>query len=293
MSFRPAAQDDLETMTTRNGSRWWKPDGRLLFCALVAAVSLSGVSGCTHASEKAPDRDASSRTSPSGAAKSYPPPSHGGEVKLVDVGLSVVEHGGERLVSYGVVLENRSSKIADSTAIEIRLINTAGKPVPFGSDADRLRNHVDRLVWAMKPGERYGIGDIAYVDPLAPEASKPVRAQVRLGWTEWVADSNTYPRPNLSVTDPEFDGRRNGATLVRFNVNSPYSESVPGRCVVVVFRNASGSVVGGAHPSQIEPEEFRPNRITKALGQVPYVPPGAVDAVSEMYASVVCDEPRD
>jgi hypothetical protein len=212
-------------------------------------------------------------------------------VKISDIGFSVSKIDGQRVVSFGVVVKNESSKIADQADIAIRLLDSSGRPIAFGEAADRVRKEADRLVWALRPGQRHGIGEAVYLDPAISASTEVARVDAKIDSTVW-AGKKVHGLPNFTLGDLRIQRDGHGSSgRIRFSVNSPYDEPAPSSCVDVVFRDSRGEIVGGEHPSDVTPERF-PAGKSKATALVVYLPPSTEDTESEMYAAAVCNNPN-
>lgn len=208
-------------------------------------------------------------------------------MRVLSTGFTVAEYEGKPTVSYGIVFENYSNLTVDTSGVVIRIFDEQGDPLEFGSGPRRLRSKLERTLYSLRPGERYGFGMTAYLDRFG---KVPASIDVKIDWTEWSKDSDEFtPPPNLKAGGLVVT-RASAETRVQFKVESPYADYRAGsHCVELVYRDKDGKIIGGMNPQYVEPGGFAPNRVTAASAEVPYVPDGTSNSRSEVYAAPGCD----
>jgi hypothetical protein len=191
----------------------------------------------------------------------------GPAVAVVETGYSVVEGGDEGTgVSVGVVVENRTDKVARLTMVTVEIEGTG--------DDDCCENTYGFTIRTLLPGQRVGIGatwsgpgsgvtgiDVSVHGPADAETSLPP------------IDRRTVPIEEVTTSFSPAN-----EPLVSFTTQGPR----PWQDVdaFAIFRNADGDIVGGAGINGKErPAGVNPRRLQVAAGsRIP-------DAVTvEVYA---------
>lgn len=170
----------------------------------------------------------------------------GGVLRVVEHGFSLDPDPRDKLVFYGVVLENTSrDRIAFAATATVRLVDAAGVPVKqrFG-EATELQHKV----FAVFPGQRFGIVAREWLD-----RRDVAELQVTVDAPTWVPmDQRLQRDPYRStvvrlatLTASAVRVERSGDQLaVSFAASSGYEEAVPA-AVTAMFRDRAGRIVGG------------------------------------------------
>jgi hypothetical protein len=191
----------------------------------------------------------------------------GPAVEVVETGYSVVdvgEHG--TMVSFGVVVENRTDRVARLTMVAVE-IETEG-------DDDCCRNTFGFTIETLLPGQRIGVGatrpgpgsrvtgiDVSVHGPADAEPSLPP------------GDRETVPIEDVRISFSPDNGPMVSFSIGSFNRWQDVD-------AFAIFRNADGDIVGGADTDGTErPAGLDPHRLQVAAG-APVA--GAVEA--ELYA---------
>jgi hypothetical protein len=177
----------------------------------------------------------------------------GPAVEVVETGYSVVEGGGPvTQVSFGVVVENRTDKVARLTMVTVEI---------EGERDDCCENTYGFTIGMLLPGQRVGIGATRSapglrVTGIDVSVHGPADAETKLP----PSDRRTTPIEDVSTSFSSDNG-----PLVSFTTGLPYrSQDVD---AFVIFRNADGDIVGGADSHGVErPAGLNPRRLQVAAG---------------------------
>lgn len=226
----------------------------------------------------------------------------GGEVRVVEQGLSVfpgpaqpgtgytpeaVAAGQDHdVVSWGVVVENTSDWVATYTDIAVDLVD------PGGAVTLRDRPGAETVV-VLLPGERYGTGHTG----MLTEGGEPADLEVEIGPSEWVtADARGVEFAEITARGIETSNDERLRFVTAFAMESSYSTSRP-VWATAVFRNADGEIIGGTSRAN-DTYGYDPDR-TAAPGRssgeitISRTVPTVDDTQSEVYLDPVSPEPGD
>ncbi|MEU3269327.1 hypothetical protein ABZ639_00690 [Saccharomonospora sp. NPDC006951] len=267
---------DSNSAATDSGPK--RRRGLVPVIAAAAAIVLAGVAVFVVGSGDAPDElDASGSVEPSPPrVESFDEPPDGGELKLVDSGLSIYEvEGLPDALSYGVVVENTSDAyVAEFPAVSVAVLDGNGEVVAAG---DELALRHDLTV--VMPGERIGMGDAFNVGNLGLDPAS-VELDVTIGDARWrpVEDSGHAAVVAGAVTVGDVD---DSWVELTFEVTSRYSGVLASAQAYAIFRDSEGVIVGGAPP--MGGQRLSPGKSEGTLEVRDRLPETADETKTEVY----------
>lgn len=211
----------------------------LLVAATWSDESWSGHSSATQDLSPGPSAMPAPQETDVAELPPYINPRDGGEVFVVDSGVSVMVDGeGFQSLGYGFVVENASTHVATDTRVQVSLVDESGEVVEVRDE----RNRVPLLL----PGQRFGAGEIL-LGRSELIRNGPVGLRVTVGGSLWYpADTPGVAFPRLTVLGetvgyvPECEPR------VSFTVRSQWSASADLVAdVTSVIRDGTGTIIGG------------------------------------------------
>jgi hypothetical protein len=188
-------------------------------------------------------------TAPASEPTMHAVPPDGGEVKLVETGMSVWydDEQSTHIVSYGVTVENTSQAVAHATSISIWLVDADGNRMtnPAGAAEPWLTRSISRVM----PGQQLALGDMHALRDEHRPAELRVEIEAPEGWERF---DNSYWL-HRSVTAGSVTTERSGhITVLSFLVDAPYTPDMLPRGAagtrpefVAIFRDRDGAIVGG------------------------------------------------
>jgi hypothetical protein len=170
----------------------------------------------------------------------------GGAVTVTETGFTQTSNDSE--VSMGAVVENTSSLVAYRTRVIF------GANVADGSYAlaESGRYNYFFEIPIIRPGERAVIGTYAFLNGDSFNRTgvwiTVARANLDLVRTQWIpeADTGTFPAVSARLNPAKPPQAEEGAVTVDLAANSNACRDLGGRGMTMVFRDATGAVVGGA-----------------------------------------------
>jgi hypothetical protein len=203
-------------------------------------------------------------------------------------GIRVVEHGFTQRdggVDLGAVVENSSRAVAYRTLVRFRVLDAAGRSA---SAPESLSPQLVQEIPVILPGQRIGAGTFVYVAEksiLPTTYARVVSVELEIIATHWLpGDGGGF----AAVTASELHIRRYeptdpGQAIIDYTVASGYCSILENRAVAVVYRDASGRLIGGGlvSPQASGKRACSPGRYDQWIGVT--VPPGADDARTEIY----------
>jgi hypothetical protein len=227
-------------------------------------------------------------TRPASAATTAP--SHGG-LRVVERGFSQLGDEGF-VVSLGAVVENTSDQVAYRTRIAFRVLDAQGQPATV-PDSRQLRQEIPVIL----PGRRVVVGAFAYVAD-RPRFTKATVAsfELELGTTQWWPQAGDGSQGNAFAdvtaayqrTD-RYDPAAPGSAVVYYAATSTACHRLTSRGVAAVFRDSSGTIVGGTldNPHTSAEAPCSPGTQAESLSTLGFLPPKTDDRHTEV--SVFCD----
>jgi hypothetical protein len=180
-----------------------------------------------------------------GGRTSIPAPS-GGAVTVAETGFT--QPGDRARVSIGAVVENTSSQVAYRTRVIFRAYTAKGTSAIAESEQYTFFMEIPII----QPGQRVAIGDYVNVDPATWQKTgiwlTVARAGLEMINTQWIPAETTASFPTVSArVDPAKPPLvEDDSVTVTVTANSNACRGLGGRGVGMVFRNASGAIIGGA-----------------------------------------------
>jgi hypothetical protein len=238
-----------------SGRRW----------AAVVVLLLSVATGCiAGGTPENPTSSTASTSTPSPAPSedSELPPdeaSDGAEVAVVETGFSNVTDDSGRLVSYAIVLANRSKDVAFGTVLQIELLDADGEPI---KDLVADREQVALAANLVLPGKRQAISNRTYVD-------RPVqRLEITVDEPHWRPADGRFTALTVSEVRPVPD---DGKLEIGFRVQSRYRDEVSPAEAYAIFRDRDGKLLGGTSYGDADQHSY---------------PPGSTDTEIEVSAGL-------
>jgi hypothetical protein len=196
-------------------------------------TSPTGVPPCALASTLAPQPTAAANAAPGG-----------GGLRVVETGFTQSMGGAGKTVSIGTVVENTSAMIAYQTRIRFRVYD--------GAHGTAVREDSGELLYqvipVIMPKQRIGAG--AWTNLISAVTGVVVTVasvEVELESSQWWPAENGQQLAEVTAAhvSTTLDTIDNGGGFMRFTATSPYCRPVLDRGVATVFRNSTGSIVGG------------------------------------------------
>lgn len=194
-----------------------------------------------------------------------------GTVRVLEQGF-VRDDGPRGGYAIGFVLENTSRVDAVQPEIELRVFDAEGDEVVDADVDGGLENGL------LPPGGRIGVADTVYL--LEPVAE---RMTLTVGESQW------YPaRPGIGeVTATALTAE--GETGLRATIDSSYDTALLAPVFHVLFRDASGTLLGGRIATSKDPRDAVPPGVSRHDLELPAPPPK--DADPEATALYVGHDP--
>jgi hypothetical protein len=206
--------------------------------------------------------------------------SDGGTVRVVEQGFTArTSPTGRPLVSYGFVLENTSkTQAARDTVVVVSLADAQGRSI-----TDYIISPKRAIGAILGPGQRTGAGWNSRVDN--PGTTKISLRVTRTTWTPAGARQRVNGH-DLAPAALTADAVRASTGLVSFTVHSAYPTTLSTVWADVVYRNATGRIVGGTNTrlnghwlTSSYPPGTSPGRLADPIGP----PPGAALERTAVY----------
>lgn len=201
----------------------------------------------------------------------------GGGIRVVESGFTQLGPN-KSVASIGAVLENTSAdQVAYRTRITFRVLGDGGKStVPAGS-GELLRQEIPVIL----PKQKIPVGAWTYVE------SSIVAVTVDLGDATWLKRTaafaeitTSYQSLSRTSSDPETG-------TVAYSVTSSYCQDLKPRGAGMVFRNSSGTIVGGSFELDLGGEKCPAGVSTQRATADRSVPAGIDVAKTQAYS--LCD----
>jgi hypothetical protein len=150
-------------------------------------------------------------------------------------------------VSMGAVVENSGTQVAYRVRVAFRALDAQGGD----AIADGSRAFLVQEVPIIRPGERTAVGTSVSArskDPVAKPSVEAVKVSAAAAATGWLApDAADAPFADIAtkVTAGKATRADDGSAKIDYQVTSGYCSELVSRGVSMVFRDASGAVVGG------------------------------------------------
>jgi hypothetical protein len=230
--------------------------------------------------------EVSPAASPRAALTATPAPAPmaptGGEIRIVEQGLSPMWDGNEKeMVTYGIIVENTSRDwAAVKTQATIRVTDSGGKPL---TDLTGRTSTVIREIGVILPGQRVGIGADTHVD--RPGA---VSILVEIGESTWLPPDNELIRVAKVTAGGVKTVRQDTGSAVSlgFTVDSEYPTILEKPSAQAIFRDSAGRIVGGTAPGRTNPaDRYGPGRSTGRIDATYGRPATTDDTQTEVYIS--------
>jgi hypothetical protein len=207
-------------------------------------------------------------------------PPDGGEIRVVESGMSVWSDESSGLVSYGAIIENTSGTVAHRIPVSLWLLDAEGDRIPGSTGHDWGGLVVAQLL----PGQRLGIGDTNVLSEDEQAADLEVVIEEPDEWQ--TLDETVFYHHPVIASDVTTERTERGATLsATVDATYTFETLVPGSAgirgnFVPIFRNSEGRIVGADECCErfIPPGSFR-----EALDFAVPPPPEADDARTELY----------
>jgi hypothetical protein len=262
---------------------WWLAGGVLVVVLVVvgAVVFLGG------GDEQPSAQDCRLVTPPSPAAST-------GD----SAGLKITEQGytrmpsGSTMVSMGAVIENSTDRVAYRTRVTFDVHNAAGTSVVW----EKHRIWLVQEVPIILPGAKVAVGDaVALTDEARTDPNSVARISIAPAVTQWLAagDGNNGFAPVTGKPAPSSTRDDDGSGFVRYNAESANCAPLLSRGTSLVFRDASGKIVGGNIDANRAPNACKPGATDyaeSASGGLRAIPASADLARTDV--TVYCDFER-
>jgi hypothetical protein len=213
---------------------WW-----LAAAVLVIVLVVTGAVFLVRGGDDVPSAQACRLvTPPSGTA----PAADGGGLRIVEQGFSLVP---SPTVSMGAVIENTTDKVAYRTRVTFDVLGTGGESVVHSWHRPRLVQEVPIIL----PGAKVSVGDaVALIDATRGKDDPVARISIIPVVTQWLAagDGNNGLAPVTAKAVPG-GGKRDddGSGFIAYTAESANCAPLLSRGTSLVFRDASGKIVGG------------------------------------------------
>ncbi|MDQ3577852.1 MAG: hypothetical protein M3443_09685 [Actinomycetota bacterium] len=170
---------------------------------------------------------------------------NGGGIRVVEQGFSPMAADGS--VSLGAIVENTSASAAYRTRVTFTFFDAMRRPLAESAPGGGLVIEIPIIL----PGGRIGVGDSAYPGKADDGTTATVVSfEVELGATTWVP-GDALGADFTPVTATHLRTDRPISTVpstvdVQYRETSTNCRSLESRSAAVVYRDARGSIVGGA-----------------------------------------------
>jgi hypothetical protein len=184
-------------------------------------------------------------------------------IQVVEQGLSRVGPFGSAKASMGVMLRNATGRVAYRTLVTLDAVDSAGQTV-----VDEIHHlYRTQVVPVILPGESVVVGSAAALDELTQrQGNQAASISVTIGVSQWLEPGNgNTGLGKITATVVAGSGKRDasGQGEVTYDINSANCALMAPRGVSLVFRDRSGTIVGGSLDSPPPLDTCRPG-ITNA-----------------------------
>lgn len=237
---------------------------------------------------------------PSGAVSPDAVPSNADPGKRADRpergGLDVIEFGYAQIgsaaasitrdgfASLGAIVTNTSDQIAYQAEVTFRVLDEAGKSAVLHSTNDPTRQ-----IPVILPGQRIGVGTRYAVRSEAGKRVRVASVDVEISGSAWGAADASPTGAELAgaVTARHLDTWRYGPdgldASVTYEVDSPYCSALASAGAGVIFRDATGGIVGGGFDPTASQRGCLPGRSTQSALLPRSLPPHADVERTEVF----------
>jgi hypothetical protein len=140
------------------------------------------------------------------------------------------------VVSLGAVLENTSDQVAYRTRVAFKVTGADGRSVVPALSGELLIQEIPMIL----PKQKMPLGAWTYVE------GQVTAFTVEVGPTTWVASDATFAQITTTVQSLSRTHSDSETASVTYQMTLPYCHSLAMRGTAIVFRNASGEIVGGS-----------------------------------------------
>jgi hypothetical protein len=244
--------------------------------------------GTSSPSPPGPSATCPAPTGPTGPAGSAAQAPDGGAVRVTESGFTQVDGV---TVSIGAILRNTSAATAYRTRVSITIFDDRQQPV---GDPQRKKD-LQLEVPVLPPGQQVGVGAVGLVterEDLSPTVVTRVAVELTAAqW--WPPDTSALSTTSTAhLLRVEWNGPDRSDANVIYRANWPACHDAHPRGTVVVFRDATGTIVGGVidgaqKMAYADPGACRPGSGEQYLYTRSARPAGTDDAKSQVF--VYCD----
>jgi len=155
-----------------------------------------------------------------------------GEIEVLESGFSMYpdELSEEQRVSYGYTIKNNGDQVATSVPVTVAFLDDGGTVV----------GTANQNVGVLLPGQTMGLGDEPY-DVGTTAATMQVTVGEPSSW-ESPDEYGEITAEGISTTIGDY-----GAPTSSFTATSTYTKQIDSPYAYTVYRNASGTIVGGSY----------------------------------------------
>jgi hypothetical protein len=211
-------------------------------------------------------------------------------------GLDVIEFGFAQIgsaaapitrdgfASLGAIVANTSDQIAYQAQVTFRVLDDAGRSAVLHSTNDPARQ-----IPVILPGQRVGVGTRYAVRSESGKRIRIASVDVEITGSAWGAADASPTGAGLTgaVTARHLDTWRYGPdgldASVTYEVDSPYCSALASAGAGVVFRDATGGIVGGGFDPTASRHGCLPGRSTQSALLPRSLPPDADAERTEVY----------
>ncbi|GAB3800454.1 hypothetical protein [Micromonospora zhanjiangensis] len=218
--------------------------------AVAIAASIAGAALTRAARSPAPASSCLRPNAPS-TADSKPAaqaPDSGG-IQVAEQGFTQIKESkplfSDRWVSIGAVLANTSAHVAYRTHVVVRMLDKEGRSALAETAAPVANLDIPLIM----PGQHIGLGSRLPVhEDDRGRLAKVARVEVTLGSTHWLPSTGDQGLAQVAAhhVRTERDSEYPTDSMTYYSIESTYCEKLFPRGVSVVFRDATGRVVGGS-----------------------------------------------
>jgi hypothetical protein len=175
----------------------------------------------------------------------------GGQLRVTEQGFSRLP--GHPFVLIGAMIENPSGHVAYDTTVTVTLHAADGTIVndPY---ADQQRQVTIPIIL---PGTQIGYAaSIGHMSTLTGEVIPPASITIHIGPSRWLpADGPTFAGPTVADVTTSIQGDDGGTPFggITFTLSSGYCRDVTNAGVATIFRDTTGTIVGGSFDAYIGP----------------------------------------
>lgn len=239
-----------------------------IVCVVVGALFLSG---CTQG--KQPNEGDKSSVSPA-EGQGHPGPSNGVDLKISEKGMTATSFDGEPMITFGMVIENKSPDNVANINVATQILDADGEPI---KDMVSQRTTNNFQIHHLAPGEKQVVTDRTYVETKGAED-----VSAKISEAVWY-DGDDARFQQLSISEPETE-LDDGRLELEFTVTSPFEDDVDA-VTRAIFRDDSGAIVGGSSLNDVSKHRYKPGENYTTMEVSAGLPPGVDEASVEIYAS--------